>query len=321
MAPKNYTAAQVNGAGGVRARLLTALHVGRLRPGDRVLSVRRLADMTGINHKTVHRAYTALAREGILEVRPGSGTFVSERRSGAEGLPPLPGLLGALDRVRGEAERLGLAPVVLSRFLDICLSDGLRDVPVGVVECNREQIAMIGRDLQRSLGVRVEPILLSLLEREPVQPLRGVRCVVTTDCHYSQVVDLVEPHGVPTYTVTLDPTFPRYLLNITHQNELVMVVSDRKFGGVFLKLLEQLTDDAELLERIRFIGERRALSALRFARPGTWVYLSPLVRPSISRALPPHIRRVQRCWHVDPNAVESVRAGVGLDQALRAGTL
>ena len=121
MAPKTQTAVQTNGAGVVRARLLTALHMGRLRPGDRVLSVRRLADMTGINHKTVHRAYTALAREGILEVRPGSGTFVSERRSDARGLPSTPGLLEVLDRVRSEAEKLGLSPVVLSRFLDIQL--------------------------------------------------------------------------------------------------------------------------------------------------------------------------------------------------------
>ena len=78
MAPTNLAEVPTDRAATVRARLLTALHVGRLRPGDRVPSVRRLAGLTGVNHKTVHRAYTELAREGILEVRPGSGTFVAD---------------------------------------------------------------------------------------------------------------------------------------------------------------------------------------------------------------------------------------------------
>ena len=45
----------------VRHELLIALHFGKLSPGDQVPSVRRLADRTGMNRKTVHRAYTRLA--------------------------------------------------------------------------------------------------------------------------------------------------------------------------------------------------------------------------------------------------------------------
>jgi len=316
MAPTGVAALKVNGVGRVRARLLTALHVGRLHPGDRVPSVRRLADLTGINPKTVHRAYTALAGEGILEVRPGSGTFVTERRSGADGLPSSQGLLGALDRFRAEATRLGLAPAVLSRFLHCCLADGLRDLPVGIVECNWEQITMIGRDLHRSMGVEVKPIRLDSLERNSAQVIGQVASVVTTDCHWPQVAGLLEPHGVPTHTVTLDQRFPRYLLRLARRNEVVMVVQDRKFGGVFVRLLRQLTDDVELSRRIRFVTERRAPQALRAARPDTWVYLSPLVRQQFCRTLPPHVRRADRCWHVEPRALESVRAGLALDRAL-----
>jgi len=318
MAPKNLSEARVNGAGLVRDRLLTALHVGRLRPGDRVLSVRRLADMTGVNHKTVHRTYAKLAREGILEVRPGSGTFVSERRSGGRGLPPIRGLLEALERVRLEADRLGLPPDVLSRFLGICFGEGLGEISVGLIECNHEQIAMIGRDLQRSIGIGVRPILLGTLEKDADKALRGVSGVVTTDCHYAQVVDLIRPREVPVYTVTLDPRFPRFLLNVARQNDLVMVARDRRFAGVFTRLLGQLVDDAKHVPPIRFTDERRARAIIRFSKPGTWVYLSPLVLPTMLHSLPNHVRRVERCWHVEPGALESVRAGLGLDQALRA---
>ena len=61
MAPSGPSKGLVSGVEKVRARLLTSLHLNRLHPGDRVLSVRRLADITGMNRKTVHRAYKALA--------------------------------------------------------------------------------------------------------------------------------------------------------------------------------------------------------------------------------------------------------------------
>ena len=61
----------------VREHLLTSLHLGRIKPGDRVMSVRRLAGLTGMNRKTIHRAYQVLESEGFLRVRPGAGTYVA----------------------------------------------------------------------------------------------------------------------------------------------------------------------------------------------------------------------------------------------------
>lgn len=51
---------------------------GLLRPGDKVMSVRELAMDLVINPNTVSKAYQELERLGILEVRRGRGTFVSE---------------------------------------------------------------------------------------------------------------------------------------------------------------------------------------------------------------------------------------------------
>src|SRR5437870_3430138 len=75
MAPSNAATRPGQGTERVREHLMTSLHLGRLRPGDRVVSVRRLADITGLNRKTVHRAYLALVKEGVLDARPGAGTF------------------------------------------------------------------------------------------------------------------------------------------------------------------------------------------------------------------------------------------------------
>jgi DNA-binding transcriptional regulator YhcF (GntR family) len=304
----------------VRARLLTALHVGRLRPGDRVPSVRQLASQTGINHKTVHRAYTALAQEGVLEVKPGSGTFVTERRTVRGESPPTPGLMGAIDRCRNEAATLGLAPAVLSRFLDICLGDGLRGMPVGLVECNWEQITMIGQDLRRVLGVQVKPILLDQLEQDAKGACSSVGCAVTTDCHWTHVAEVLEPQGLPTYTVTLDSRFPLQILEGAADSPLMVVIHDPRFGRVFGQLLDELAADRSVLDRIHFVSQRRALEVMRSAPAGTRIYLSPLVDPEVSRRVPQHLVRVDEDWHVEPRALEWLRAGLALDQAVRAGS-
>ncbi len=47
------------------------------RPGDRLPSVRELVARHRASALTVQRAVTALAAEGLLEPRPGRGTFVS----------------------------------------------------------------------------------------------------------------------------------------------------------------------------------------------------------------------------------------------------
>jgi GntR family transcriptional regulator len=47
-----------------------------LKPGDRMPTVRNLARQVDLNPNTVARAYRELEREGLLEGRPGRGTFV-----------------------------------------------------------------------------------------------------------------------------------------------------------------------------------------------------------------------------------------------------
>jgi len=148
---------------------MTSLHLGRLRPGDRVASVRRLADITGMNRKTVHRAYRVLADEGMLDVRPGAGTYV------ARSLAPHghDALMHAVNRCRTEARSLGLSPGAFADFVHSVLNGGLAGLPIVVSECNREQIDMIGRDLRSGLGIEARPVLLENLVANPgVEKLR-----------------------------------------------------------------------------------------------------------------------------------------------------
>lgn len=52
---------------------------GALRSGDRLPSVRELADFAGVNVNTVRAAYLVLEREGTIASEQGRGTYVTER--------------------------------------------------------------------------------------------------------------------------------------------------------------------------------------------------------------------------------------------------
>jgi GntR family transcriptional regulator len=61
-------------------QVCAAAFAGRIPDDEPLPSVRALAEELLINPNTVSRAYCELAREGILESRPGKGMFISKRR-------------------------------------------------------------------------------------------------------------------------------------------------------------------------------------------------------------------------------------------------
>jgi GntR family transcriptional regulator len=51
---------------------------GALRPGDQLPTIRTLGEELVINPNTVIRAYRDLQHEGVIELRHGSGAFISD---------------------------------------------------------------------------------------------------------------------------------------------------------------------------------------------------------------------------------------------------
>lgn len=57
-----------------------AVETGVLQDGDLMPGIRTLAEELVISHNTVAKAYTELEHEGLLELRHGSGAFISAPR-------------------------------------------------------------------------------------------------------------------------------------------------------------------------------------------------------------------------------------------------
>jgi GntR family transcriptional regulator len=62
-----------------------AIETGALRPGEQLPGIRPLAEELVINPNTVAKAYRELQHEGIIELRHGTGAFVSHKTRAGKG--------------------------------------------------------------------------------------------------------------------------------------------------------------------------------------------------------------------------------------------
>jgi DNA-binding transcriptional regulator YhcF (GntR family) len=294
----------------VRHELLTALHFGKLKPGERAPSVRRLADLTGMNRKTVHRAYRRLAREGLLDLRPGSGTYIAEAA-------PINDLLGAVERCRTTARDLGLEPLLFSSFLEIFLGGGPRDLPLAVVDGSLEQVSLMTASLRAELRVAPRPVLLSRLARDPVDCLEGCCGAVTTDAHHVEVLGHVEAFSLPVFRVALDRSFPRRLVEEACHGDVLVVVRDLGFETALRRALREVRADSGILERFHVLEPGDARRVLGRATAPLAVYVSPLVPEEALGPLPRVSRRIRGHWRLEGNSVERLKASLSLELASR----
>src|SRR5437867_12717036 len=95
-----------------------AIETGVLQPGDGLPGVRTLAQQLVISPNTVVKAYSELQHEGLLDLRHGSGAYVSGRRAKKSRTDRL---RQAQERVRSLVDKLqrdGLSEEEIQRVID-----------------------------------------------------------------------------------------------------------------------------------------------------------------------------------------------------------
>lgn len=96
-----------------------ALRVGALAPGDQLPTAKAVVEATAINPNTVLKAYRELEREGLVEARPGLGTFVLQTLARPDS-PADRALRERLETWMGEAATAGLTiEDVKALFIDV----------------------------------------------------------------------------------------------------------------------------------------------------------------------------------------------------------
>ena len=87
-----------------------AAESGALQDGDQLPGIRTLAEELVVSPNTVARAYSELEHEGLLELRQGSGAFLTIKR-----------------RARGLAERVQAASRKVEDLIEELHQEGLQD--------------------------------------------------------------------------------------------------------------------------------------------------------------------------------------------------
>ena len=99
-----------------------SLLLGYLREGDRLPSVKELAEDLAINPNTVVKAYRQLEHEGLTGGRPGQGTFITATLT-----PPPPGASEALRASLADwfraAEEAGLSDETVTALIAVVRDD------------------------------------------------------------------------------------------------------------------------------------------------------------------------------------------------------
>ena len=90
---------------------------GRLAPGHEIPPIRVLAHQLLVNPNTVARAYLELERDGIVQKRHGSGTYISDTGSPLARKERLKILSERVDALLAEARNLHVEPQELLRLI------------------------------------------------------------------------------------------------------------------------------------------------------------------------------------------------------------
>ncbi len=102
-----------------------AIAAGRVKPGDRLSSVRTIATQLGVNPMTVSKAYSTLQQAGVVVRHPGIGMVVSEA-----GADPASAIDTDAQALVQTAKQLGLSRKQLVERLDKHWEEEWTDQPI-----------------------------------------------------------------------------------------------------------------------------------------------------------------------------------------------
>lgn len=273
-----------------REQLLTALHTGKLRPGDRLPSVRQVAHRNTINLKTAFSIYQRLRDEGYVALRTGSGAYVSEMELTDLDQAYCLSIFQLIKSNLSQASQLKLDPTLYTQLVKSFVDrSSISSKQVAVIECNEEQVNLFAGEISSRLGVHAIPLLLSQIEnggRDSSSLLAGVDYFVTTDYHFRQVDSLLGSYGKKILQLRLDPDFVPELVGAAGRGRVLMIVSNTSFFPAFRRHLESLGTPPAVLEHIDSVDDKdlsRVQSALVNAR---YVYVSPICDAALLDLIP-----------------------------------
>ncbi|MCA9726344.1 MAG: winged helix-turn-helix transcriptional regulator [Candidatus Eisenbacteria bacterium] len=259
----------------IRARI----ERGDLAAGDALEPLREAARSWGVNLHTVRHAYTALARQGLVETRGARGTRVTRSQGRTQRAAREADRQEFASRVLEEArERLGLDAAQLCREIRRVGGGEARRETVHVVECTKWQCQSHAREIATRFDVDAREWSL---EREE-EPPAGT--IIATYFHYNDIRRMWPERLREVTFVTIGPD-PRILEEIPDDTTRVLVCERDAVTA------DTVASDVRALFRSRGCDVEPVVGA----DPLAWldargVGTVVLVAPRVWSSLPPSVR-------------------------------
>jgi DNA-binding transcriptional regulator YhcF (GntR family) len=279
----------------LRDRILSALHLGLLQPGDRLPSIRALWREMGVDHRVVAQAYRALEDEGLVEVRGRSGVYLAPQdQLGGEVLAETARWMAGV-LVEGWKRRMTLAEI--PELIRRCTSTvRLR---CAVIESNVDQMTAYSAELEEQFGLEAVPVYISpvplprperSVEFHAVEDaIRKTDLVVTTSYHSRLVRKAAENVNVPAVTLTVNSEVVETVQREIRAAGVTLVCVDPEFGNRLRAMYADASEGPEQIrvvladdaEAVRLLREDDALILTRAAaqRLGEGTELPPMLLP------------------------------------------
>ena len=296
----------------LQAQIRHLISTGSFKPGMQLPTVRQLAGFLRINRNTVARALADLYQDGYLESQQGRGTYVAARPPAREGRAP-----GSLERLAQDAleraRRLGftqeeLVATVAAQAPPLRAGKSAR-TPGILVECNREELARYGEQIEAELPLKLERMLVEEFEaraaREPGF-LKRFKLVVTTFFHIHEVRAAI-PAATPPAVALLSEANISVLLRLTELPEgtTVGLVCSTPKGSQNLLRSVQSAGLTHLTPVLASTDDPWSIS--RMLEQTRVVVCSEQAMPRLGGTLPPDVEVIFSHRVLEPGSIEMLR--------------
>lgn len=218
------------------------IRAGVLAAGQKLPTVRILAESSGASQGTVKHAYDTLEQLGLVEKTQGRGTFVCTRELGRPESKKEQAI-AAIDRLLDELEALEFSAKDIRIYLDLKIRErehSFRNVRIGAVDCSPEALVAMSAQIASLSHVDLYEYLLQPLIDSSQRFESGLDLVVTTPTHFDQLSEKMHADKPPVRLVMgLSTDTALRLAMLPKEAKVGILCASERFSGVIMRTCEK----------------------------------------------------------------------------------
>lgn len=219
---------------------------GILSPGQRLPAERSLSQQLGIARGTIKKAFLELARNNIIEMTQGRGSFISaEHEIQPESRKEQ--ALGAIEQALDTLGQLRFSEREIQNLIQLVMLDRrakAQEISIATVDCNPESLEIFHRQLRFISNVSIHDYLLDeISDGKTAEETLGVYdLVLTTTTHYAELCGLlpslreriIQAAVAPSHQTIID------IASISEHSKVGIICESRVFERIIKSRLTSL---------------------------------------------------------------------------------